>query len=170
MPSKLLSTGAAGGFLVALVSAVLATLYSSLEYQLAEILGLANLLLGALLVNAWALLQLPASERATLQQRLQSVILASLAMCSVYTLVIWLHYAVIDPGYLAEFQASYAEKLRASATDAAAAARAEAVIEQNRGFLLDPFKQAMLMGGTLLGISAFCGLLLAVLLRPRARN
>ena len=167
MNRQIFTNGATGGFLLALVTAMLAVLGDTMEYQVAEITGLAVMLAGAFFIQWFSLRRAPATEQGDFPARLKTVISATLAMCLAYGGVLWLFYGVLAPDTLAGFHERYAEEIIAAASDAEDRAARIAFIEQNRDFMLDPFKQAMLMAGTLLGLGALTALLTAALQRPR---
>lgn len=166
MNRQTLANGATGGFLLALATAMLAVLGDSMDYQAAEISGLVVMLAGALLMQWFSLHRASAAERGDFTARLKTVVSATLAMCLVYGGVLWLFYGVLAPDTLAEFQQRYAEQIVAAAGNAEDRAARIDFIEQNREFMLDPFKQAMLMAGTLLGVGALTALLTAALIAP----
>ncbi|MDX1443239.1 MAG: DUF4199 family protein [Gammaproteobacteria bacterium] len=169
MHQKSLANGATGGFLLALLTAIIASVGSGLSYQSAEILGMLVMFGGALLTQGYALWKTPDAMQGDFQHRLKAVLAATISMCLVYGLVLYVHYALLDPDYLQEFFTHYREEILAAAGSPEDRAARLEFIEQNRDFMLDPFKQAMLMAGTLLGISGLGALLVSALLKRTAQ-
>lgn len=165
---RTLANGATGGFIVALASAVLATLSSRFSYQAAELAGLLVMIIGAAMTQAIVLLRAEPVDITRYLDRLRQAVVATIAMCASYAAVMWLYYAFINPDYLAEFFTRYSGEIMAAATSEEDHELRRAFIEENRDFILDPFKQAMLMAGTLLGLGGMVGIVVAGIVRRRA--
>lgn len=174
MQSFALATGAVGGFLLAVAGIVLTSRHAALGYQQTELLGLGIMLIGLVATQWLALHRVMASSQSTHQwqfvDRLRVTLFATLAMCMVYGALLWLYYAAINPEHLARYFEQYRSEVLAMAQDAASLAQREKFIAENRDFMLDPFKQSMLMAGTLLGIGGMSAAIVAMLFRRSGKR
>jgi hypothetical protein len=174
MQNTAFATGAAGGFLLAIAGIVLATQHAALGYQQTELLGLGIMLLGLVATQWLALHRATAmsqpAHRRQFVDRLRVTLVATLAMCLTYGALLWLYYAAINPEHLANYFEQYRSEVLAMAQDAANLAQREKFVSENRDFMLDPFKQSMLMAGTLLGIGGMSAAIVAMIFRRSAKQ
>lgn len=167
MNGKLTANGATAGFLLAIVTAVYQKLQTGLDYQVAELAGIVIVLVGVLAFQWLILHSMPEDAADRFAQRIQTVLLGTVFMATAYGLLCWLNLALIDAAYLPERFAQYREEILENMRRGISDEAARAFIANNEAFMLDPFKQAMLSAGTVLGVGGMSGALLVAFSRKR---
>lgn len=167
MPRTLLFPGIIAGLLLGALFAALAGMADAMSYGTQEALGLAAMAIVAGGAQALAITRAahdPASgNRLPFAPRYFLAMLTGAVTAVVFGLFNWVNFTFIDTGYLDAFYARYLERARETAAPPEQLQQVLAAAEQMKGFLTDPFSQAMIQAGSVLMIALVTGVLVAVL-------
>lgn len=163
----ILVPGALAGVALGLTLMALTTFGRTLDYMTQELLGLALMVSAAAVAQCLTIQRHPLGPGAAFPARYFAAMLATAAVALVSSVIAWLHFAVLDPGYLDHFYARYVERVQAAATTPQESAQMLAAAERMKGFILDPFSQAMVQFGTVLMTGLLAGVPVTALVRPR---
>lgn len=161
MPRSFLYPGIVAGILSGIASILLAK--ADPGYGASEIIGLAIMAIAAGAAQFAAIRFARIPQTAAFLPRYFLAMLAGAVAAIVHGLASWLHYAVIDREFLQRFYLQYVERVKAAAASPEETRQMLAAAEQMKGFITDPFSQAMLQFGTALMIALLTGLLAAAL-------
>ncbi|MBW3567759.1 MAG: DUF4199 family protein [Proteobacteria bacterium] len=166
----ILLPGLIAGLILGLLFIALNTLGPSLSYTVREVTSIIAMLL-ALFVAQWtAIARQPAALSGAFLPRYFTAVLCGVATATVYGLMTYLHFRVIDPQYLARFHEQYIERVRGQATTAEESEQLIAAAREMEEFVMNPLSQALVQFGTVLMLGLLAGVLVALLVRRAERS
>lgn len=163
----MLVPGALAGVVLGLALLALHTFGRTVDYVTQEILSLALMLVAVSLAQRLAVRRHPLGPGANFPARYFATMLTAAAVALVSGVIAWLHFVLLDPGYLEHFYQQYLERAQAAATTPEDAAQMRAAAGRMKGFITDPFSQAMVQFGTVLMAGLLAGVPVAALVRSR---
>lgn len=167
MKNALLVPGLFSGALVYLMLSVQMINASQTGFDSTETITLGIMVAGLILAQVVTLGrvgQLAGIGQPWLQRVLTAAIATLLSSC-VVALLLWFHYRVLDPGYLAQRHEFFLERLHGMELPEAVLHQQQKVLETSREYLLAPFQQAMLQAGTMLVLGILLSVIVASLMR-----
>lgn len=167
MKNALLVPGIFSGILVYLMLFVQMNNAEQAGFDTMETLTLGIMAVGLVLAQVVTLARVGqlAGIRQSWLQRVLTAAIATLLSSSVLALLLWFHYRVLDPDYLAERHAFFLQRLRGMELPETVLREQQQVLESSREYLLAPFQQAMLQAGTMLAIGILLSVIVASFLR-----
>src|SRR5690606_19919296 len=138
------------GVALGLALFVLQTTGRTLDYFTQEMLGLALMVVAISMAQCLTVRRHPFGPRATFPARYFAAMFTAATAALVGGIIAWLHYAVLDPGYLEHFYQQYLDRAQAAAATPEDVTQMREAAERMKHFITDPLSRAMVQFGTLL--------------------